>query len=195
MHAIATRQTRTARPTAAAPAGSLRTVRRVGYAIIALQFTGFIIWSNVLYSHFSLTPDFAQYSQAWYEIAHGNLNPYDTMGRFLFWQNHSEFVMWPLSLLYYLWPHSDLLVWLQDACIAAAEVVAFTWLCEIALTQRLAKIIDARWLAAAGLTLLAIDPWTWWAISFDFHSESLAVLFTVLLGRDLWNGRRRAWLW
>ena len=40
-----------------------------------------------------------------------------------------------------------------------------------------------------------MTPWTWWAISFDFHSESLAVLFTALLARDLWHGRRRAWLW
>ena len=35
----------------------------------------------------------------------------------------------------------------------------------------------------------------WWAVSFDFHLEAVAILFAVLLARDLANGRRRAWAW
>jgi uncharacterized membrane protein len=178
----------------AKPVSLVARVRRIGYGILCGEFIGFVLWSNVLYAHFSLTPDFAQYSQAWYLIAHGNLNPYDTMGRFLFWQNHSEFIMWPLAVFYWIWPHTDFLLWLQDACIVAAQAVALTWLCEIAATVE----HDRRraWLAGTGLALIVLCPWTWWAISFDFHSESLAVLFTALLARDLWNGRyRRAWLW
>ena len=161
--------------------------------MLGLQWAGFLIWSLILYQRFSLTLDFAQYQQAWYLIAHGQLNPYDTMGRFLFWQNHAEFVMWPLALLYWVWPHGVTLLWLQDTAVVGAELVAFTWLCEI---------VRARcpegagvWLAASGAVLLAINPWTWWAVSFDFHAESLAVLFTILLARDLAAHRRRAWFW
>ena len=71
--------------------------------------------------------------------------------------------------------------------------MAFTWLCEI-VQSRLPGRARA-WLAASGLVLLVINPWTWWAVSFDFHAESLAVLFTTLLAWDLAAHRRRAWVW
>ena len=40
-----------------------------------------------------------------------------------------------------------------------------------------------------------VNPWSWWSVSFDFHTECLAVLFIALLAWDLSHGRRRAWLW
>jgi hypothetical protein len=168
-------------------------VRRVAYAVLGLKLAGFLAWSTILYRHFSLTPDFAQYQQAWYLIAHGDLNPYDSVGNFAFWQNHAEFIMWPLALLYWIFPNGVLLLWLQDTCVVVAELVAFVWLCEIALRHRGGR--DAQWLAGAGLVLLAVNPWSWWAVSFDFHSECVAVPFVALLGWDLANGRRRAWAW
>ena len=168
-------------------------VRRIAYVVLSLKLAAFASWSVVLFRHFSLTPDFAQYQQAWYLIAHGDLNPYDTVGYFAFWQNHAEFIMWPLALLYWVFPNGVVLLWLQDIGVVGAELVAFTWLCEIALRYRAGR--DARWLAGAGLVLLAINPWSWWAVSFDFHAECLAVLFIALLSWDLANGRRRAWVW
>jgi hypothetical protein len=179
--------------TRAAPGGPLRLVRRIGFAALGLKLAAFGFWSALLYHRFALTPDFAQYQQAWYLIAHGNLNPYDTVGNFGFWQNHAEFIMWPLALLYWVFPSGVLLLWIQDVGVVGAELVAFLWLCEIALRHLPAR--DARWLAGAGLVLLAINPWSWWAVSFDFHAECLAVLFTALLAWDLANGRRRAWAW
>ena len=181
------RQTR-----AAVPRDLLFRVRRIGYIVLGLQFAGFLCWSTLLYRRFSLTPDFAQYHQAWYLIAHGNLDPRDTLGRFPFWQNHAEFMLWPLSLLYWVWPHSVDLLWLQDAGVAVAEVVAFTWMCEIA-RKRGGR--SAAWLAGAGLVLLAINPWIWWGISFDYHFETIGIAFTALLAWDMANGRRRAWYW
>ncbi|HUY44763.1 MAG TPA: DUF2079 domain-containing protein [Streptosporangiaceae bacterium] len=174
-------------------AGSLLLVRRIGFAVLAAKLAAFGVWSAVLYRHFALTPDFAQYQQAWYLIAHGDLNPYDTVGNFTFWQNHAEFIMWPLALFYWVFPNGVFLLWLQDIGVVGAELVAFLWLCEIA--QRYRPGRDARWLAGAGLVLLAVNPWSWWSVSFDFHAECLAVLFIALLAWDLAAGRRRAWLW
>lgn len=148
-------------------------VRRIGYAVLGLKLAAFAFWSALLYRHFALTPDFAQYQQAWYLIAHGNLNPYHTVGNFTFWQNHAEFIMWPLALLYWVFPHGVFLLWLHDTAVVGAEFVAFLWLCEIA--QRYRPGRDARWLAGAGLILLAVNPWSWWAVSFDFHAECLAI--------------------
>jgi hypothetical protein len=165
----------------------------VGYIVLAVQVVAFLCWSTLLYQRYALTADFAQYHQAWYQIAHGNLDPRDTLGRFWFWQNHSEFMLWPAALLYWIWPHCVDLLWLQDIGVSVAEAVVFTWLCEIAGKLRTSR--DAAWLAGAGLLLLVIDPWIWWGISFDFHFETIGIAFAALLAWDMANGRRRAWWW
>jgi uncharacterized membrane protein len=159
---------------------------------LGLQLAGFLIWSAVLYNRFALTFDFAIANQAWTQIAHGNLDP-STLEKFPFWQDHSEFIMWPLALFYWVWPHAVTMLWIQDLCVVGAELVAFTWLSELA-GRRLGER-DAAWLTTVGLVLLAANPWIWWAISFDFHFEAISILFTILLARDLASGRRRAWAW
>ncbi|MGI9005779.1 MAG: DUF2079 domain-containing protein [Streptosporangiaceae bacterium] len=176
------------------PAGkAMRRFRRIGYAVLALQLVGFCAWSELLYSRFAVTFDFAVYHQAWYLIAHGNLDPYSSISRLPFVRNDAEVAIWPLAPFYWIWPHDVVLLWLQDIGIVVAEAVAFTWACELA--QRHCPGRRAVWLAAAGLILLVANPWTWWGISFDFHEEALAIPFAVLLARDLANGRRRAWAW
>ena len=171
----------------------LRRIKQIGYIVLGIELAGFLVWSTVLYNRFSLTSDFSIYHQAWFEIAHGNLDPYSTLQQFPYRQSHSEFIMWPVALLYWAWPHGVTLLWLQDISVVATEAVAFTWMWEIAQRHRPGR--DAVWLAGGGLLLLVANPWLWWAVSFDFHAEMLAVLFAVLLARDLAAGRRRAWIW
>jgi uncharacterized membrane protein len=146
-----------------------------------------------MYDRFSQTADFSIYEQGWVLIAHGNLDPIGTIQTFPFWQNHCELIIWPLALLYWVWPHAVTLLWLQDICVILAEALAFTWICEIAQRHRLSG--DGALLAGAGLVLIVADPWIWWSVSFDFHTEPLALVFAMLLTRDLVNGRRRAWAW
>jgi len=175
------------------PPDPLRLVRRTGYVLLGVQLAAFLAWSSLLWSRYADTFDGAQFVQAWTLIAHGQLDPYDTVHNFMFWQDHSEFGVWPLALLYWLWPHGVTLLWVQDICVVAAEAVAFTWLYELA-----AKRIPGNgtaWLSALGLLLILVNPWTLTAVSFDFHTESLAVPFAALILRDLWAGRKRAWVW
>jgi Predicted membrane protein (DUF2079) len=210
---------------AAAPRrrGALARLRRIGLAVLAAKLAAFAVWSALLYHRFSLSPDFAQYQQAWYLIAHGTLNPYDTVGNFTFWQNHAEFIMWPLALLYWLFPSGLALLWLQDAGVITAELVAFVWICQLAgrpagrpgrrhagrapqdgpaapaflarVTPAFMARISPAFLAGTGLVLLVINPWSWWSVSFDFHAECLAVPFIAMLAWDAARGRRRAWAW
>ena len=105
-------------PTASGLTGPLSRVRRIGYAVLALQLAGFLTWSTLLYHRFALTFDFSIYHQAWYEIAHGNLDPYNSEQGFPFWRTHCEFMLWPLALLYWVWPHDVVLLWLQDIGVA-----------------------------------------------------------------------------
>src|ERR1700730_10955836 len=97
----------TAPPTQAGPGpppaatSPLRRVRRIGYAVLGLQLAFFLAWSTIAYRRFTLTFDFAVYHQAWFLIAHGNLDPYNTMQGIPFWRTHSEFLLWPLALFYW----------------------------------------------------------------------------------------------
>lgn len=176
-----------------APSGALVRVRRIGYLVLGLQLAGFMTWSAILYHRFALTWDFSAYHQAWYLIAHGDLNPYNSIENMQFWRNDSEFLLWPLAPFYWIWPHDVVLLWLQDISVVGAEAVAFKWICEIA--SKYSRERQAVLLACTGLLLLAVNPWIWWSVSFDVHMETFSLPFAVLLARDLARGRRRAWLW
>lgn len=189
-HAAPSHLRRHLRRTAAEP---LVRVRRVGYAVLAVQLGCICAWSAVLYHRYALTFDFAVYHQPWYLIAHGDLDPYSSVSKLPFWRNDAEFALWPLAALYWVWPHDVVLLWAQDAGVVAAEALAFGWLCDLAGRWRSGR--DAAVLAGTGLILLAASPWIWWAVSFDYHEECLAIPFAVLLARDLATGRRRMWLW
>jgi hypothetical protein len=162
-----------------------------GYAVLAAQLLFLCAWSLLLWRRYALTWDFGVYHQPWFLIAHGHLDPPTTIESMPFWRNDAEFTLWPLAAFYWLLPHDVGLLWLQDAGVVTAEAVAFAWICD--LTARRGK--DAAFLAGAGLILLVASPWIWWSVSFDFHMESVAIPFAILLARDLAAGRRRMWWW
>jgi len=181
--------------------GGLRTAWFIGLAVFGVQFILLLLHSWYLWGHFDLTADFGQYSQAWQQIATGHLNPYDTTYAWYyphygypFYQADLELIMWPLALLYWVWPHPiDLLV-VQDAALAGAGLVAFRWVLEH-LQQHAPNRRFAAAIAAGVGTILVLQPWTYWAASYDYHSEPLAAFFILLAGRDLWSDRRRGWVW
>jgi hypothetical protein len=181
--------------------GPMRIAWYVGLAVFVVQFILLVIHSAYLWDHFDLTADFGQYSQAWQQIATGHLNPYDTTYAwnyphygYPFYQGDLELIMWPLSLLYWVWHSAFDLLLVQDAALAGAGLVAYRWVLEHlenhAPDRRFALIVGGSVLA-----VLVLQPWTYWAGSYDYHSEPLATFFLVLAGRDLWSGRRRGWIW
>ena len=179
----------------------MRTAWLIGVAVFGVQFVLLVLHSWYLWDHFDLTADFGQYSQAWQQIATGHLNPYDTTYPWYyphygypFYQADLELIMWPLALLYWVWPHAIDLLIVQDVALAGAGLVVFRW----ALEHLQVHAPSRRFALALGscvLAILILQPWTYWAASYDYHSEPLATLFTVLAGRDIWSGRRRAWIW
>jgi hypothetical protein len=180
--------------------GGLRIAWFVGLAVFAIQFVVLVQHSWYLWDHFDLTADFGQYSQAWQQIATGHLNPYDTTYPwnyphygYPFYQSDFELIMWPLAVFYWVWPHSIDLLIVQDAALAGAGLVAYRWALEHlqvhAPNRRFAVAI-----ASCVGAVLVLQPWTYWAASYDYHSEPLATFFVLLAGRDLWNDRRRGWI-
>lgn len=164
-------------------------------ALLGLQLLAMLAFSVYQYTHFAETWDFAVYNQSWTAIAHGSLNPYSSLLGAPFWRNNAEFVLWPLSVLYWLYPHPvDLLV-VQDLAVVLTEAVAFDWALKVIQRSTLSRQLSTG-LAAGTVVVLALDPWAWNTIAFDFHSHTISTLLVVLLGRDLWEGRtRRCWWW
>jgi hypothetical protein len=176
----------------------LETLRRIGWVALGLQLIGMLAFSTLEYHRFDLTIDFASYSQSWWAIAHGHLDPVDSffVGA-TFWRNNTEFAMWPLALLYYVYPHSVDLLWVQDVVVVTTEAVTFGWILEL-ITRARDRLQPSTGTALGALALfvLVVDPWAYETIAFDIHFPALAALFVVLTARNLWAGRtRRLWLW
>jgi hypothetical protein len=171
--------------------GDLFLIRRLGWILLGGQLVGMLVFSTIEYDRYALSVGFGTYAQAWFAIAHGHLDPVSTLIHKPFWRNDAEFILWPLSLLYYVYPHSIDLLWIQDLAIFVTELTAFSWIlkyldkAESDRGQRLAVPFALGTLAA-----LLLDPFCYHAMAYDFHSEVLAALFVVLAGRSLWEGRK-----
>ncbi len=177
----------------------LRITWYVGVGVLVVGFFVLAYWSELLASRSELTFDYSFYGQMWYLIAHGHLNPMTTIagGSFPAWKNASELILWPLAVFWYLWPHPQTLLWIQDIATAGCELVLFTWCCEL-VDRRAAATEARRWIYASpliALVLLVALPWIPFIDSFDFHPEAIILFFALLAARGLWLGRRSAWLW
>jgi hypothetical protein len=177
----------------------LRRARMAGLVLLAIQLIALCWWSSALASRFALTRDFALYEQAARLIAHGHLDPASSVigENRQFLSDHFDILFYPVVLLWAAWPHPVTLLWVQDLATVAAEAIAFGWICDIAARRgRLERTTRAPVaLVALGAVLLLCDPWVTWASSFDFHTEAMASMFAVAAARDIFRGRRRAWLW
>jgi hypothetical protein len=175
----------------------LAAARRVGWVLFGLQLVAMVVFSTVEYRRFALTKDFAAYSQALWAMSHGHLDPFSTVFGTQFWRNNGEFLMWPLSLPYRIYPHPIALLWLQDVVVVLTGVVTFHWALDV-LRVRSPRVSErtAVLLATAVPVVLVLDPSAYETIAFDFHSHVFAAFFLVLAGRDLWSGRHaRMWCW
>jgi hypothetical protein len=204
-------QRRTAPPGRAA--SSIRWLYAVGYVVAAMQAVALFVVSAHIYAHFDLTLDFGVFNQGWTQIAHGHLSPYSTINPhnyphygYPFVRDHFALIMWPLALLWYLYPHSIDLLIIQDLATAGSTLVAFLFVADLFERPIRSDAVKPRYrmpgragaiaLSLGVLALLLASPWVYWSDSFDFHLEALATLFLLMAARDLWFGRRwRAVIW
>jgi hypothetical protein len=190
----------------------LRWAARFGYVLLFLQLVAQGWWSQVEISHFAATQDFANIEQAISQIARGVLDPHSTIQGWVngapvggtasfshqlyFWQDHSAFIFWPLSVFQLIWPHPVTIKWLQDLAAFGALAVAFRWITELAATSLpRAHARATATVVAVGAVLLAVDPGFIAANSFDVHTEAFAAFAALGTARALYYGRRSVWLW
>jgi hypothetical protein len=168
--------------------------------VLVYQLVRLLLHSLQQYHRFNISLDFAIFHQAWYQIAHGNLDPTLTSNPILthgapYWRSHFELIMWPLSLLYWLNRNDGLtLLVLQDLAIVAAEAIGIWWMLVFARTRRLPGAPVAAALLGTAV-LAATNPWLYSSAQQDFHFEALAVCFALAAAYELWAGHpRRCWL-
>jgi len=178
-------------PTAAPVAGASPWVRRIGWGVLALQLTWLVGYSVVEFQRFALTWDFAAYHQAWFLIAHGDLDPFDTALRFSFWRNNGEFLMWPLALAGVPFDHGVVLLWIQDLAVVGTEAVALGWVVDLVGRPTWARRFPPDLAVGMAVVLLAANPWVYWAAAFDFHFEPIDALLVLVAARALFARRFR----
>jgi hypothetical protein len=159
-------------------------------AVLAAQLVVLAAYSAFLYHRDDLLEDFAHNAQAWFLIGHGHLNPVDTvrLPATPFLKDHFDLVMWPLSLLRFVWPQTIDLLWVQDVAIVATGLVAAFWIAGVC-RERLTR--GRNLAAAAALVVLVINPWWYETASFDVHIPPLGLPICVFVGYSLWRGRFR----
>jgi uncharacterized membrane protein len=214
------RRDRQTNPTAEGPQGptgpearAQRFMRLAKYAaigVLGLQAIAILIISTLQYSRFDLGIDFTTSNQAAFLISHGQLNPFLTTHLYPYLDDHFGLLLYPIALLYLIYPHGILLLWLQDLASVGAELAVIWWVTEI-VGRRMAlaaagssglatepqspgnKTIVSDFAGPAivlgALVLMVADPWFYTACLFDFHLNAFAALFLLLAARDAWNGR------
>ncbi len=160
--------------------------------VLATQLVLMCAWSSVLLHEWSESVDYAMREQAWWLIGHGNLDPYTTpLGR-LFLHDHFELINWPLAFFGRLWPSMAWPLWWQNIFVVSAEAAVIA-IVRLMMTK---NWWPAEWrregtLIALAL-VLALSPWTWFAVSNDYHYQTSAAM-----GVGLWFlyfGLRRRWV-
>ncbi len=165
-------------------------LRRVALGLMGLQLLVLGILSYREYTHFGLTVDYGIFEQAFWMLAHGQLNPHLTVAGIPFWRNHFELLMWPLAMLYWVWPNGPILLFVQDCAAIGTEWFAFLIIVRLVKSSPTSESWK-RFLIGTALILLVMNPWTYWAESFDFHFHAIeACLITVSLWA-FYDGRRR----
>jgi hypothetical protein len=189
-------------------------VRRIGLALLGLQLIGLLIWSAFEYGRVVQQTDFAGDYQAWFLIAHGHLDPHVSVwGYTSFVRVHGELILWLLAPLWWIAPTGLTLLWVQDLAVVVAEVTIFWWTVDFAFGRwggpsdtgapaRLHRVGRSRnrtfppeLLCTIGLVLFLANPWMYWAVSFDFHTEAISTAFIALAAYDLARHNRRFWIW
>ena len=176
-------------------------IRNVGWALIAAQLIGLLIWSAHVASRDAMTWDFAAYYQPWWAIAHGHLNPAATVmpGGYAFWRNDGEFIIWLLAPFYWLFPNHVLgFWWIQDVALVGITAACYRWIGEL-LPWDTSRPLSGNLVPVLGwmltVLLLVLNPWIYWSATFAVQMEPFGVLFAVLALRALMSGRRSVWLW
>ncbi len=170
---------------------------RIAWIVLLVQLIGMLLWSALLYSRWGVTWDYALRFQAWWGIAHGNLDPYVTAAQRFYWQDHFELINWPLAPLSRIWPGGLWPMWIQDLTVFGGEIGAVLLVADAVRRPKWPRQLPGFMAVGLVVALLVLNPWIYGSISFDFHYQSVsAACFAMLACREMVRGsNKRMGLW
>jgi hypothetical protein len=167
-------------------------VRAAAVAAALAQLVALVIQASYVYSHNELSQDFYLFEQARYLIAHGVFDPYSTGRGFYYWQNHGEFIMWPLAYISRVTVNSGFFfLLLQAVCTAATTCVGSLWLIEAWERRQQTWTPPAVLVSLTCIALMLLNPWVYLADSFDFHFQAVDALLLIFSARAIDRARWR----
>lgn len=173
---------------------SLCTPRAVVVSTALVQLLVLVGLSLFQWSRGALTYDFGLYGQAAWLIAHGHLDPLISLNGLAFLRNNAELAFWLVGLIAAPFGGDPLVLLLvQDIVLVLTGAVALLWVAELAHRFLPTRGGVTRAVALSALAVLC-NPWCYESALFDFHTEVLAGLGTVIACRALWRGSSRAFL-
>lgn len=152
----------------------------VAAVVFALQFLFLVSNSALEIGRDSLTLDFQYNGQAVYLMGRGDYNPHVFGGGSpnRYFDDHCEYMMHVFGLLGRVIPTVPLLKYAQDLSLVLTGVLAWILISRACETQASPQ---ARWaVRITGLSLLVLNPWTYWTALWDVHEQVLAM--PLLLG-------------
>jgi hypothetical protein len=170
---------------------NLRWLWIVVVVVLVSQFCIVAGYSLLQYNRFDLSIDFSTADQATWLILHGHLDPWSTTHSYAYIDDHFALITWPLAVLYWVYPHGVLLLWIQDAAGVLTELVVVVWIVEICRRQLKPQWVGKGcwWFTVGALIVMVTNYWFYQAMFFDFHTEAFAALFLTLTLRAAWNGK------
>src|ERR1700692_2058780 len=97
-------------------------------ALFGLQFLVLLALGVFVWHRLTLGQDFAAYAQAFSSIGTGHLNPTCTVCGYRYIDLHFELIMWPMSILYFVFRTTFVLVFIQALSLAVASAAAYFWI-------------------------------------------------------------------
>jgi hypothetical protein len=136
----------------------------------------------------SLMWDFAVYYQAFYLIANGHLDAFESIAGMPFLKIHANLLMWPLGVVGAISSAPLTLKLISDGAAALATLVGLEWARELVERENTAnKAVEAT-IVICCVAVAVLNPWTYQSNAFDFHFYAISALAAVGLGRALYNG-------
>ena len=150
---------------------------------VALVFTVLIIFISIfiLYNSYnSYALDLGLFTQTLKYTLQGDIL-YTTIDQGCYLADHFSPILFLLVPIYWLFPYAQTLLVVQAVSLGFAAFLAYKLARDIGFSHRIGIIVEL---------LFCINPLLWGLILFDFHTESLAVLFLMLMFVGMVNKKK-----
>lgn len=191
------------RPLSAADANTRRACLGIAAVLSLLWFAHLARISHAQWVGSNVSYDFAIFHQPFHLIAHGHLNPYDSVFGVSYLRSHFELIMWLLAPTWWITRSGAMLLYIQDAALCACGFAVARWGAQMASASLAARervhvaerVLRVMVVPLAGLLILMRSEKVSDSMREDFHFQAVSTFFLLMAATDLSMRRRRGFIW